>query len=247
MQIMKGVEIVGLALYIRQLNSLVIGDVHIGYEEALNRRGVMIPRFHFRDVVAATDSILQQLKPLLKKSKKQKLDKIIINGDLKHEFGLISDQEWREILKFIDLLAANCEKIVLVKGNHDVILGPVARKRSIEVVDDYSSRNFFICHGHQIPATAEYKKAKILVIGNEHPAVSIKENSRVETFKCFLKGKFRGKQLIAMPSFNPITIGTDVLKEKFISPFLKISISNFEVFVAADKTYYFGRIKDLKD
>ena len=40
MEIMEGVEIANLALYIKQLNSLVIGDVHIGYEEALNRRGV---------------------------------------------------------------------------------------------------------------------------------------------------------------------------------------------------------------
>ncbi len=246
MQILPGVEMVNLALYVGKLNALVIGDVHIGYEEAMNRRGVLIPRFHFGDVIASLNYAFHLLQPLLKKSKRQKLAQIIINGDLKHEFGSISEQEWREILKFLDILAQHCEKVVLIKGNHDVILAPIARKRNIELVEDYSSEGFFICHGHKVPETPEFKKAKTIIIGNEHPAVSIRDGPRTELFKCFLKGKFRRKNLVVMPSFNPITAGTDVLKETFISPFLKTGISNFEVFVAADDSYYFGRVKDLK-
>ena len=246
MQILPDVEIIGLSLYIRKLDSLVIGDVHIGYEEALNKRGVLIPRFHFRDVVTAANNIFQQLKPLLKKSKNQKLNQIIINGDLKHEFGIISGQEWREALKFLDLLAANCEKVVVVKGNHDIILGPIAKKRNIELAEDYCSNGFFICHGHKIPEKKGFKEAKTIIIGNEHPAISIKDGARTETFKCFLKGAFRSKKMVVMPSFNPITMGTDVLKEHFISPFLKKGVNNFEVFVVADRVYPFGKIKNLK-
>ena len=246
MEIMKGFENVHLALYIKQLNSLVIGDVHMGYEEELNKRGILIPRHHFKDVVASLTMVFKHLQPILKKSKKKKLDKIIVNGDLKHAFGSISNQEWRDIPKFLDLLAVHCGNIVLIKGNHDVILGPVAEKRNIELVDDYSSDGIFISHGHQIPDKPAFKKAKTIIIGNEHPAVSIKDGPRAETFKCFLKGKFKRKDMIVMPSFNPITIGTDVLKGEFISPFLKVNINDFEVFVVADKTYYFGKIKDLK-
>ncbi|MBI2664103.1 metallophosphoesterase [Candidatus Woesearchaeota archaeon] len=245
MELLKGMEIVNLALYIKKINSLVIGDVHIGYEEALNRRGVLIPRFHFRDVAADLDKTFKLLQPLLK-SHKGKLKNIIINGDLKHEFGSISGQEWREILKFLDILSKHCEKIILIKGNHDIFLGPVAKKRNIAVVEDYSAGGIFVCHGHQIPATKQFREAKILVIGNEHPAVSLKDNARTETFKCFLKGSFRGRQMIVMPSFNPITVGTDVLKEKFISPFLKGSIDDFEVFVAEGDNFYFGKVKGLK-
>ncbi len=246
MQILPGVEIVNLALYLKRLNSLVISDVHIGYEEALNRRGVLIPRFHFEDVMSSLNYTFHLMQPILKKSKEQKLDSIIVNGDLKHEFGSISNQEWREILKFLDILAQHCEKIVLIKGNHDVILTPIARKRGIEVVEDYSSNGFFFCHGHNVPEKADFKKAKAIIIGNEHPAVSIRDGPRSELFKCFLKGKFQGKNLVVLPSFNPVTVGTDVLKEKFISPFLDTNISNFEVFVAADNAYYFGKVKDLK-
>ena len=245
MQILPGAEMVGLTLYLEKLNSLVIGDVHIGYEEGLNRRGVLIPRYHFQDVVAGLGRVFQELQPLLKKAGHEKLDKIIVNGDLKHEFGVISGQEWREILKFLDLLSQHCKAIVLVKGNHDVILGPIARKRKLELVDDYSVDGVFICHGHKIPGKNEYKNARLLIIGNEHPAVSIKDGPRTEPFKCFLKGTFDGKAMVVMPSFNPITIGTDILRERFISPFMKTDISDFEVFVAADKAYYFGKVRGL--
>ncbi len=246
MEILAGIEIVGLSLYVKPLNCLVIGDVHIGYEEGLNRRGILIPRHHFKDVVNAIEGIFKNLQLLLKANGREKLDKIIINGDLKHEFGTISDQEWREILKFIDLLSLNCEKVILIKGNHDVILGPIARKRNIELVEDYSVDGIFVCHGHRIPEKAEYKKAKTLIIGNEHAAVMIKDTIRVESFKCFLSGTFDRKRMIVMPSFNPITIGTDVLGGDFISPFMKKNIDNFEIFVANDPPYYFGKVKDLK-
>ena len=36
-----------------------------------------------------------------------KPEQVIINGDLKHEFGTISDQEWRDVLKIFDLILGN--------------------------------------------------------------------------------------------------------------------------------------------
>ena len=240
MEIIPGFEMVGLTLYLKEQNSLVIGDIHMGYEEELNKRGVLLPRFHFKDVVDNITKVFDQLAAMNVK----KLDRIIINGDLKHGFGTISDQEWRDTLKFLDLLARHCDKIILIKGNHDIILGPIAKKRSLKLVDDYSIDGIFIAHGHQIPDKSEFTKAKILIIGNEHPAVAIKDTVRKETYKCFLKGKFKDKIMIVMPSFNPVTIGTDVLQGVFISPYLKQNIDNFEIFVVQDKIYPFGRVKD---
>ena len=59
---------------------------------------------------------------------------IVVNGDLKHEFGKISEQEWRETLKLIELLAKNCKKLLLTKGNHDKIVEPIAKKRNIDII-----------------------------------------------------------------------------------------------------------------
>ena len=127
MDVSEGIEIVGLGLYLKKMNVLVLGDIHIGYEENLNRQGVLIPRHHFKDVTENVKSIFKRIG-----TGKKKLSTIVINGDLKHEFGRISSQEWRDILRFLDLLSENCEEVFLIKGNHDIFLGPIARKRSIK-------------------------------------------------------------------------------------------------------------------
>jgi hypothetical protein len=231
MEIYEGIEIMDLAL--RCEDSLIIADVHIGYEEALNKQGILVPRFQFREVVQRVERICREVS----------FDTIIINGDLKHEFGTISEQEWRDTLKFLDLFRN--KKIVLIKGNHDTILGPIAQKRNVEVRDFLMLGKVFICHGDKIPSNPEFRSAKVVVIGHEHPALSIKEGARVELFKCFLKGKYRGKILIVQPSFNLVTEGTDVITEKLLSPFLQQDLSEFEAYVVADRVYRFGKVRNL--
>jgi uncharacterized protein len=230
MQISKDIQIQDLSLYFKAYDALVIGDVHLGFEESLTKQGVLMPRFQFKDTIQRLEKILEQV------SAKE----IIINGDLKHEFGSISSQEWHDSLLLIDFLRKHCEKVVLVKGNHDVILAPIAKKKGIEIVKDYWLGDTLITHGHVIPENAE--KAKTVVIGDEHPAISIREGARAELYKCFLKGKWKGKLLVAMPSFNMVTIGTDIFKEKMQSPFLQQDLSDFEVFVVGDKIYEFGKL-----
>ena len=233
MQIAKNIEIIDLCLYLRKEKILVLADTHIGYEEALNKRGVLIPRFQFKEIIGRLEKILDKVKP----------DKIIINGDIKHEFGTISEQEWRHALRLLDFLSKHCKEIVLIKGNHDTILGPIAKKRNVKVVDSFKVKDVLILHGHKVPK--ELKGVKTIIIGHEHPAVSLKEESRIEIYKCFLKGKFKRKVLIVQPSFNLVTEGTDVLKEKLLSPFLKQDLSNFECFIVGDKVYDFGKLKKL--
>ena len=48
-----------------------------------------------------------------------------------------------------------------------------------------------------------------------------------------------------MPSFNPLSYGSDILNKGRFSPFLK-DISNFEVFIVGDKEVYgFGKVKAI--
>jgi uncharacterized protein len=231
MTISKGIEIIDLALYLKKHNALVIGDIHLGFEESLTKQGILMPRFQFKDTMQRIEGILAKVK---------EPGKIIINGDLKHEFGSISSQEWNDAMRMFEFLKKHSEKIVLVKGNHDIILAPIARRQGIDIVDDYWLGDILITHGHVIPKNAE--KAKTVIIGDEHPAVSIREGARSELFKCFLKGSWHKKLLIAMPSFNMVTTGTDILKEKMQSPFLRQDLSDFDVYVVADKVYEFGKL-----
>ncbi len=89
------------------------------------------------------------------------------------------------------------------------------------------------------------KDASTIIIGHEHPAISLIDGPRVEQFKCFLKGKFKGKNLIVQPSLNPIVEGNDITRDEILSPFLKGGIGNFDVFTVEDKVYDFGKLKNL--
>lgn len=242
MKIAENIEIFDLALYLNKEKTLIFADFHMGYEEALNKEGILLPRFQLKETLER----LEQIFLSLKKNKKE-ITKMVINGDLKHEFGTISEQEWRDVLKLLDFLSRYCRKIILIKGNHDTILGPIADKRKLKIAGSLKFEDTLIIHGDKINKNTEtlIKKAKTLIISHEHPAVSLREGSRVETFKCFLKGKYKNKTLIVQPSFNLVTEGTDIAKEKLLSPFLQQNLDNFEVYVVADKVYYFKRLRNI--
>lgn len=237
MKVLPNIELIDLALYFNA--ALVIADVHIGYEEALNKQGILVPRLQFEEMLRRMDKIFSRLKH-------KRIERIIVNGDLKHEFGTISGQEWRNTLKFLDLLAEHCNEVILIKGNHDTILGPIAKKRNFKIVDNITIGNVLIAHGDKIPDKNTLKSIKTIVIGHEHPAVSIKQWPRTEQFKCFLKGKYKGRGLVVQPSFNPIVEGTDLLRGNILSPFLKQNLDNFDVFIVEDKIYEFGKLRNLR-
>src|SRR3989344_3503593 len=123
MKILEGVEAIDLAVYLSKEKTLVISDLHLGYEKDLQAKGILVPPFQFREIKEKLEKIFE---------KTGKLKYVVINGDLKHEFGRISSQEWREILELIDFLSGNCEKIVIVKGNHDIILDRITSKRNVQ-------------------------------------------------------------------------------------------------------------------
>ncbi|MBS3140964.1 metallophosphoesterase [Candidatus Woesearchaeota archaeon] len=233
MEIYKNVEIVDLCLYLKKENILVIGDVHIGYEEALNKRGFMIPRYNYDLLIKKLKEILKQVKPKT----------IVLMGDLKHEFGSISNQEWRVTLNFLDFLTEK-HKVILIKGNHDNILEPILKKRNLEVQDYYKINNFYFCHGHKIPEDNNIKDSKVIIIGHEHPSITFKKRPD-EKFKCFLKGKYKNKVLLVLPSFHFISEGSDITIQSPLSPLIK-SYKDFEIYVSEDKQIlYFGNLKNI--
>ncbi len=230
----KNIEIAGKGLWLKKERALILADIHIGYEEALNKQGILVPRTQFKKIEIEVKELIEKLRP----------KEIIINGDLKHEFGEISNQEWAETIELIDLMTKQ-SKVVLIQGNHDKVLGPIARKRNLEVKEYYCLSDTCVVHGDKIIENLDTSRAKILIIGHEHPAISLIEGAKLERYKCFLLGKWKTRKLIVMPSFLPLVEGTDLRKEKLLSPYLKQNLNNFEVFIVGDKTYKFGKLKNL--
>lgn len=243
-KILTGSEILGLSLWLPKQGILAISDLHLGMEEEFRKKGTLLPEFNFQETMQKIKEIFAEID-----RRNQKLKLLVICGDLKHEFGTISRQEWHEVLEFLKEVQRHCKRVALLKGNHDNILGPLAFWEDLKVQQSFwlEKEKMLFLHGDKIPEkeNAEFGKAKIVIIGHEHPAISIREGAKQEKFKCFLKGKFLGKQVVMLPSFNSFNEGSDVLKEMPLSPFLK-NVEEFEAWAVEGKeSYYFGRLKNL--
>jgi uncharacterized protein len=218
-------------------DTIIIADLHLGYEQSLNRDGIMVPKFQYQKIIERILEMLGRTNAI----------RVVINGDLKHEFGRITRQEWKEALNFIQFLKENFTDVVLLKGNHDNYTKFIAQKTELEVYESYSLKEYIIMHGDKIPDDITDREEPTIIIGHEHPCIGIRNGERLEKMKCFLKGTYKEKNLIVMPSFNFITEGSDILHEKSLSPFLKHrSTDEFEVYgVENFEVLHFGKIKDI--
>jgi len=238
-----GIDAIDLAIHLPNNKTLIVSDFHIGYESDAASKGVLLPRLHLKDTLKRLDGIFEKTGPV---------ETVIINGDLKHEFGRISVQEWRDVLKVIDHLKAHCNKLIIVRGNHDTTLEPIARNRDVELVTSHRLQaangkrdTILITHGDIEPTLDTTDK--LVIIGHEHPAITIRSATRSERYKCFLKTKYKRRTLIVQPSFNLLTEGTDMTKEELLSPLLK-NVRDADVFVVDEKkqdVLAFGKLKDL--
>lgn len=238
MQILKNIKIIRTALFIENKKILILSDLHIGYDESLNANGILLPRFQYLDLFRDTQKIVKEVKPKI----------IILNGDIKHEFSGILREEWKRVKEYVSYLQRTC-KVILIKGNHDAILEPLAKERKIEIRNHYLTDDIFICHGDKLIENEDFKKSKTIIIGHEHPAITLKDNIRTEKYKCFLLGMYKNKKIIVMPAMNPSSEGSDVLTQKLLSPYLKNNnkLKEFKaIIIEENNTYDFGKIKNLE-
>ena len=231
----KDIVFLDLAVLLKSSRTLIITDLHIGYEESLANQGVFLPRFQLDEIIMRLTKIIQIADPLT----------IVLNGDIKHEFGTISSQEWTETIRLLDFLSEKNRHLVLIKGNHDAILDPIAKKRGIKIVDHFEQGTVMITHGDRLLQPERH--IRTIIIGHEHPAISLHASARDERFKCFLTGRWEDRELIVIPSFNPVIEGSDILQEETLSPYLS-DLSDFSVYIPDDKAgtvRFFGKVKDL--
>ncbi|MEM4257042.1 MAG: metallophosphoesterase [Candidatus Diapherotrites archaeon] len=233
----KGVEAFGLFLWFSNSKALVCSDLHLGYEGFLNSQGIFVPRYNFDEIKKMFEKVF---------SEKGKPEYLIICGDFKHEFKGISSQEWRESFDMIDFLVKNCNKLVLIKGNHDNSLGVIAKSKGLEFLTEFflSEEKTLFLHGDKLPSKDLVKKAKLIVIGHEHPSITLRDSVKSETYKCFLKGAYCNKVLLVLPSLIMVGVGNDITKEKTMSPLIE-DINEFEVFAVEKDVFYLGKVKDI--
>ena len=197
------IDYIGKCLLIEDAGErvLVIGDLHLGYEGAMRASGVMIPVKLYEKCVTDFDEIIARVGGFV--------DKIVILGDVKHEFGFILQDEWKGIMSFLDHLKKKCNELVVIVGNHDNILFPILKKIEIIGTNCYFWRGVVFAHGDKEYLEMNDNGVKYWILGHGHPAVNLRDGITRESYKCFLIGDFKGKKIVLVPSFFPLITGTD--------------------------------------
>jgi putative SbcD/Mre11-related phosphoesterase len=246
MKLFEDVEIVNghRAIYIQDLDLVVISDLQLGEELYLaEEKGIYVPQVQLKEIKKELNDIF----------KKVKAKRILINGDLKHEFGEASRQEWREVIDFVEFLRKKVKEIIIVRGNHDNYLLNIASKINLQVFDPfYLEKGYLFTHGHK--KISYPKEFHTLIIGHEEPAIILKEGFDRIKLPALLYGKMKnGKRIICLPAFSYLSSGTEVNvvdREDLLSPILRedVEIDELEV-IGIDKevgALKFGKIKDIK-
>lgn len=201
-------------------NFLIIADLHL----SMMQESSFIP-------IIFEKEILKDLKELKKQSKTNTL---IINGDIKHDFGK-EKEDFFYLSNFLDKLKEIYNQIIIIQGNHDNYIKNIALKKDITVVKRINFGNkIVITHGDYY--YNDFEKNKIFIIGNEHPFLKIREyNLEIPVFLI-------NKKLIVLPPFNKFLKGNNVLNKSFLSPYLKKIKETKIVYVENNKLINFGTL-----
>src|SRR3989344_4750256 len=209
---MVDIEYMGKCLLIRQMekNTIVVGDLHLGYEEALNKAGIFVSRKMFVEMIEYFDKFFDRV---------GKVEEIVLLGDVKHDFGSILRQEWEDTLNLVKYFKQKSKKVIIIKGNHDKIVEPLAKKGDVKVVDYYIDGEICFIHG---------------------------ERDLEEKYKCFLSGKYEGKEIVIVPSFIEHNEGSDP-REHDLGLAWNFQLEKFKVRVIGEnlQVFEFGNLRKL--
>ncbi len=146
--------------------TLVIADPHIGWEIALQERGIHVP--------SQTSKLLQKLVALLSEHKP---DALLILGDIKYTVVKAEMGEWHDIPNFFNELQNYVGEIDIIRGNHDANLEPLLpEKVKILPATGTTIGDTGLLHGHKWPSPT-LLKCKTLVMGHVHPVVVFRDPS----------------------------------------------------------------------
>ncbi|TRO52360.1 metallophosphoesterase [Candidatus Bathyarchaeota archaeon] len=165
--------------------TLVIADPHIGWEIALQSRGINVP--------SQTSRLLQQLVIVISKYKP---DALLILGDVKNTVVTAKSSEWHDIPEFFTDLENYVKDIAIVRGNHDANLEPLLPE-SVRLLPSTGTAvgNVGFFHGHKWPSPA-LLKCRILVMGHLHPVVVFRDPAGFKiTSQVWVKAKCDTNQL----------------------------------------------------
>ena len=168
------------AIFWKEKNTLLLADTHLGKVGHFRKSGIPVPRkaggVFYDKIIKLKNSI--------------NFSQIIFLGDLFHSS---LNNEW---FLFENWVKKSELKIILIKGNHDIIPKLVFEQVGIKTYDDLKIEKFFFTH--------HPKKINgcFVFSGHIHPGVRlIGKGKQIMKFPCFIYNKDQ----IILPSFGGFT------------------------------------------
>jgi len=146
--------------------SLVITDLHLGFENDLSLNNVFLGK---------NKTVAEITKEIEKIIKKTKPDSLILLGDIKSGIKSITKTEWETVPSIFESITKLIDTI-LVPGNHDANIEKLipngitlASSKGI-IIDD-----ILLTHGHTMPSE-NFSQVNTIVMGHVHPVFFQKES-----------------------------------------------------------------------
>jgi uncharacterized protein len=212
---------------------LIIGDLHIGVETHLMRKG-----FH---IASRTDMMFDAII----EAAGTDINRIVMLGDIKDSVPGSTKQEYREIPVFCDRLLERFDRVDIIRGNHDTNLEEFVPDRiSISPATGMRIGDVGLVHGHTWPSV-DVMSSRTLLLAHSHPTVLFVDGVGGHSSEpCWMRGKFRvsssdsynqlPEDFVLIPAFNRILGGSpvNIVGEPLLGPVLNsglVDIDNAEI------------------
>jgi len=264
------------ALAIEDEKTLVVADLHLGYEHSLVDKGIYIPSQTFK----IQNRLLQVVGDYRPRS-------LIILGDVKQAIPRISLEEWKDVPDFFEAIGAAVRAIQVIPGNHDGDLEPLTPP-SVKILSANGvvigrKLRVGLFHGHAWPSP-EVLSSDIMVMGHIHPVVRFRDKIGLrsvrqawvrvpvngselreaylkharsksleewrEASETLLLNKAKSSKLIIMPAFNDILGGLSLnrLETSRMGPILRSgSLDTANSEVYLLDGTFLGKLQDIRD
>tara|TARA_B100000674_G_scaffold497684_1_gene532406 strand:- start:41 stop:691 length:651 start_codon:yes stop_codon:yes gene_type:complete len=189
------------ALYWKKLETLIVADLHLGKSISFAKNKQFLPPYDTKETLEKLYKTLDEVKP----------KKLIIVGDLIHDFDSIlslQKNDYKNLKGYIEKI-----KFIWVKGNHD-------NDTNIEGFEKYSNYKIYnFMFSHQPVISPLYQ-----ICGHYHPKVNI-----IHRGKSIFKAAFvHNRKILILPSFGAYTGGLDA-RSKVLEKILGEEICSYPI------------------
>lgn len=202
-------------LFLEDDRVLAVSDLHIGYAWAHRFSGQLMP--------LQPDRVSERLAELCAAYQPRT---IAILGDIVHR-AVPVDEIRSEISGLIASLRERCG-VKLILGNHDKGLARWMGEDQADFSQSHRCGRNLLVHGND---SVELAGADRIVMGHEHPAISLGDGVRSARFPCFLVAP----SLIVLPAFSLWAAGGEVRSGSFMSPLARAAKFQTAVAILNDK------------